>query len=124
MAPGTIPRGENRRRRPFDLLRLFPLPPQPVPPPPLRIPMQSAQPEVCAFASFDTHLPNAFAPFGWFAGAYFALNAAMLSAVVPRSFLHAFAALSWASALASASVSDWSVAIAETHLPYAFGLVP
>src|SRR5262245_37997348 len=44
------------------------------------------------FTGIETHLPKAFAPFGWFTGAYFFLKAAMLSAVVPRSALHAFAA--------------------------------
>ena len=48
----------ERRRRPHDLLRLFPLPPQLVPPP--RCGCLPAQSEFCALASFDTHVPNAF----------------------------------------------------------------
>src|SRR6476659_2261402 len=48
----------------------------------------------------------------------------MLSAVVPRSFLQALAALSSAASFASDSVSVWSFAAADTHLPKALGFVP
>src|SRR5262249_32842876 len=76
--------------------------------------------EVCPFACCDTHLPKAFAPFGWFAGAYFFLKAALLSAAVPRSALHAFAAFS--SAFSCSCASCWAssfLAFIETHLPKA-----
>ena len=48
----------KRRRRSFDLLRLFPLPPQPVPPTRCGA-CSNYEEEPCAFASFETHLPNA-----------------------------------------------------------------
>ena len=110
----------QRRRRPPDLLRLFPLPPQPVPPPLLRILVRSAQPVVAFFASFETHLPKAFALFAFVP--YLVLKGS--TPRVARSALHFLAAFSRASccSASSSSSSPAFFAVPETHLPKAFAL--
>src|SRR6185436_9938822 len=90
--------------------RLFPLPPQPVPPPPLRNFESAHDVECFSFESFETHLPNALALLAFVP--YLSLNAS--KPISARSALHFFAA--FFSASVASSSSDCCVWPA-THLP-------